>query len=60
MRDQIIALKDKTDRMIAIRIPITVLEMLGRSMIDQQIAAGVMIQAADDIQQRRFPTAARS
>ena len=48
--DQIVALKHKTDGVIAIAIPVPVLKTLGRAAVDDQIAAGILIQATNDVQ----------
>ena len=54
VRNQIVGLKDKADGVIAIVVPIAILIFLGGNAVDQKITAGVVIQAADDVQKRRF------
>ena len=58
--DQIIALKNKADGMIAIGIPVGVLVLLGRASIDDQITVAVVIQTAENVEQRRFSAAGRT
>ena len=60
MRDQVIALKDKADRMIAVIVPVLVLEILRGSSIDEQISAGILIQPADDVEHGRLAASALS
>ena len=60
MRDQIVGLKDKADRVIAVVIPVSVLILFGRFVGDGQIALCVAVQSADDVQQRCFAAAGRS
>ena len=60
MRDQIVALKDKPDGMIAVFIPVPVRKILCRLSIDDQIPTGVMVQSADNIEQRRLAASALS
>ena len=60
MRNQIIALKNKTDRVVAIGIPVTALIGAGRDAVDEQLTAVAVIQAADNIEQRRLSGAAGS
>lgn len=43
--------------MVAVGVPVAVLEILGRLALDYQVAGGVLIEAADDIQQRRLAAA---
>ena len=60
MWDQIVGLKHKSDRVIAVMIPVPVLIFLRRFVGDGQIALRIAIQSADDIQQRGFAAAGRS
>ena len=57
VRDEVVALKDKADRVVAVAVPIAVVEVLGRDTADDQVAAGGLIQPADDVEQRRFAAA---
>ena len=54
VRDQVIALKYKTDGMVSMAVPIPVAKILCRFSVDNQLAAGILIQSADDIQHGRF------
>ena len=52
MRNEVIALEHKADAIIAIGIPIAVVEVLGRDAVDQQIARIKMIESTDDVEHR--------
>ena len=54
MGNQVITLKHKPDRMIAVRIPIPVLIFLCGNTVNDQIAAVITVQAADNIKKRRL------
>ena len=54
MRNEVIALEHKADAIIAIGIPIAVVEILGRDAVDQQIARIEMIESTDDVEHRSF------
>jgi hypothetical protein len=43
--------------MVTVGVPVAVLEILGRLALDYQVAGGVLIETADDIQQRRLAAA---
>ena len=60
MGNQIIALEHEADGVVAIGIPIAVAEFLGGAAGNQKIAAGILIQPADNVQQRGFPAAGRA
>ena len=49
MRNQIITLEDKSDRMISVGIPVAVFVFFRGNPVDDQISAVVTIQSADDI-----------
>ena len=49
MRDQIITLKHKTDRVIPIRIPVPVFVFLRRNPVYDQVSAVIPVQSSDDI-----------
>ena len=59
VRDQVIALKDETDGMVAVGIPIPRGKVLRRASADDKIAGGILIQSADDVQKRRLSAAGR-
>ena len=54
MRDQIVTLKYKTNRMITVRIPVSVLIFFRGNAIDDKISAVVAVQSSDNIQKRGF------
>lgn len=60
MRNQVVTLEDESDPMVPVRIPIAVGEFFRADPVDQKIATAVMIQPADDIEQRGFSAAGRS
>ena len=43
--------------MIAVGVPVAVGVLFGRAAVDHKVAVGVLIQTADDVQQRRFAAA---
>ena len=49
MRDQVVGLEDKADRVIAVGVPVAVLVVFGRDAVDDQIAFIVAVQTADDV-----------
>ena len=58
--DEVIALKDESDGVIAVRIPVAVGIPLGTDTVDDQIALVITIQTADDVQHGRLAGAALS
>ena len=50
MANQVIALEHKADGVVAIGVPVPVLILLGGPAVDDEVAAGVPVQAADDVQ----------
>ena len=60
MGDQIIALEYKTDRVVAVGIPVSVLIFFRGDPVDDQIPAVIAVQPAYDIKERRLTRAARS
>ena len=59
VRDQVVALEDKADRVVPVGIPVAVLILFRGNAVDDQIAAVVAVEAADDIQKRRLSGTAR-
>ena len=57
VRNEVIALEDEADGVVAIAVPVGVGEILCRSAIDDEIAARVVVKAADDVEQRRLAAA---
>ena len=60
MGNQIIALKNKANRVVAVRIPIAASISGGRHTVDHQLPAVTMIQSAYNIEQSCFPGTAGS
>lgn len=49
MGNQVIALKHETDGVVAVRVPVPVLILSGGYAVDDQVAAVIPVQSADDI-----------
>ena len=58
MHDQVVALKDKADCVVPIRVPVPVPVFFCRYAVDNEIAAVIAVESADDIEQRRLAGAA--
>jgi len=58
--NQVVRLEHKTDGMVAVGVPVRVLIFFGRLAPDDQIAAVIAVEAADDVQQRGFARARRA
>ena len=58
--DQIVALEHEPHRMVAVGVPIPVLEGLCRPSVDDKITISVLIQPADDVQQGGLAAARRA
>ena len=56
--NQVIALKNKADGVVAVGIPVPILVLSGRNTPDDQVAAVIAVQAADDVQQGGLAAAA--
>ena len=56
--DQVIGLKDKSDGVVAVGVPVGVRELSGGASVDNQISRAEAVQTPDDVQQCRL-TAAR-
>ena len=50
VRDQVVGLKDKADSVVAVGVPVAVPVFFGRYAVDDQVAAVVAVQSADDIE----------
>ena len=50
MRDQVVGLKDKADGMVSVGVPVAVFVFFGRNAVDNQVAAVIAVQSADDIE----------
>ena len=58
VRDQIVALEDEADRVIAVGIPIAGRIFFRGDPVDRKLAAVIAVQTADDVQQRGLARAA--
>ena len=57
MRNEVIALEHKADAVVAIGIPIAIVKVLGRDVIDQQVARVKVVESADNVEHRSFARA---
>ena len=58
MRDEVIALKHEADRVVAVGVPLALLEVLRALALDDQLAVVVAVQPADDVEEGRLARAA--
>ena len=58
MGNQVVALEHKADGMVPIGVPVPITEFLGGFSVDDEVAGGIAIQTADDVQQRGLSAAA--
>ena len=49
--DEVVALEDEADGVIAVGVPVAVPEFSGRTAINDEVAAGVLVQTAYNVQQ---------
>ena len=54
MGDQVIALKDKSNGVIAVGVPVTVRVLRRGDVTDIQLAAGIPVQTAYDVEKGSF------
>ena len=57
VRNEVIALEDKADGVVAVAVPVRIRKVLRRFAIDDKVAARVLIQPADNVQKRRLAAA---
>ena len=57
MRNEVIALENKADAVVAVGIPIAIVKVLGRNTVDQQVARIEMIEPTDNVEHRSFARA---
>ena len=50
MGNKVIALKDKSDGMIPIRIPVSVFVFFSRNAVNDQVSAVIAVQSPNDVQ----------
>ena len=55
--DEIITLEDKSDAVVTVGIPVGILEVLRRFPVDDEVAVGVSVKTAYDVEQGGFPAA---
>ena len=60
MGNEVVALEDKADGVIAVGIPVAVAEFLGGAAGDDEIAACVLVKTADDVEHRCLAAAGRT
>ena len=58
--DEVIGLKDKSDTMIAVDIPVPVPEIFGRTTLNDKVTRRIVVKTADDIEKRRLAAARRA
>ena len=56
--DELIGLENKTDGMVAVGVPVPVVEVFGGTAVDGEVAGGVAVQPADNVQQCGLAAAA--
>ena len=57
MRDQVVVLEHEPHAVVAVGIPVLIGIALGGSPVDHEVARGVVVKAADDIEQGRLAAA---
>ena len=55
MRDQVVALEDEPDAVVAVGIPVTVRVVGGVDPIDHQRTRVIVVKAPDDVEKGGFP-----
>ena len=60
VRDEIVGLEDKADRVIAVIVPVLILILFCRFACDDEVAGGVAVESADNVQQRGLAAAGGS
>ena len=60
VRDEVIRLEDEPDPVIAVDVPIPVFEVFRGLPLNDEIARRIMIESADDVEERRLAAAGRS
>ena len=60
MGNEVICLKDETDAIVSVGVPVAIAILLGGNAIDEQVARIVMVEPTDDIEHGRFARARRS
>ena len=60
MGDEVVALEHEADAVVAVGVPIAVFVLVGGHAVDDHVARVVMIEAADDVEQRGLARAGRT
>ena len=60
VRNQVVALEHEPDRVVPVGVPVAFLKLLRALPADDQVALRVLVQSADNIQQRGLPAPRRS
>ena len=50
MGDQVVALENETNGVVSVAVPVLAFEILGGFAANDEIAGGILVQTADDIQ----------
>ena len=58
VRDEVIRLEDEADAVVAVDVPIAVAVLLGGLALNDEVARGVVVEAADDVEEGRLAAAA--
>ena len=54
MRDQVVGLENEANAVVAVGVPIARLVVLRRDSVDDQVTTLEAVQAANDVEHRRF------
>ena len=54
VHDEVVALEHEADRMVAVRVPVLVVEALGGTPVDDKVARRITVKAAQDVEQGRL------
>ena len=57
--NEVVGLEDESDAVVAGGVPVAVLVLFGRDAVDDKVACVVVVESADDIEQRRLPRTRR-
>ena len=60
MRNEIVALENESNPVVAVIVPIAVFKILGRYSVDEKIARGIVVKAADDVEKSRLAASGRA
>src|SRR5699024_3543193 len=60
VRDEVIGLEHKPDRVVAVGVPIAVAEVLGRATAYYEVTACVLVESANDVEHRGLSAAGRT